>query len=52
MKVEIDCYEVVDKDVKSQTSAGVIYVPKSWVGKQVRVCRLEPLKDPITESEE
>lgn len=45
MKVEVDCYQVIDKDVKSQTSAGVIYVPKSWVGKNVRVLLLEPLED-------
>lgn len=49
MKVETDCYQTIDKEVKAQTSAGVIYVPKAWVGKKVRVLLLEPVEHPSEE---
>lgn len=45
MKVETDCFQVMDKEVKAQTSAGVVYVPKAWVGKRVRVLLLEPIEE-------
>jgi putative transposon-encoded protein len=49
MKVETDCYQTIDKEVKAQTSAGVIYVPKAWVGKKVRVLLLDPVEHPSEE---
>ena len=44
MKIEVECYQVIDKEIKAQTNAGVIYVPKNWIGKKVRVLLLEPLE--------
>ena len=46
MEVKTECYQVVDKEVKVQSNSGAIYVPKSWVGKKVRVLLLEPLTGP------
>jgi len=34
-------YEIVQKKVKPAGTSGRIYVPNSWVGKLVKVVRLE-----------
>lgn len=45
MKIEADCYQTLDKEVKVQKHTGAVYVPKSWIGKKVRVLLLEPLEE-------
>ena len=45
MKIEVNCEKVLDKEVKAQTHAGVIYVPRSWIGKKTKVLLLEPLEE-------
>ena len=45
MKVEQECYHAIYKVVKTQTSSGVVYVPKSWIGKNVRILLLDPLEE-------
>ncbi|GEM_PF-917216 len=45
MEIKAQCYQTLDKEVKSQTNAGVIYVPKAWAGKKVRILLLEPLEE-------
>ena len=45
MEIKAECYQVIDKEIKAQTNAGVIYVPKNWIGKKARVLLLEPLQD-------
>jgi putative transposon-encoded protein len=45
MEVKAECYQTLDKEVSAQTSAGVIYVPKNWIGKKVRVLLLEPIEE-------
>ena len=45
MKVETECYQMLDKEAKVQSNSGAVYVPKSWIGKKVRVLLLEPIQD-------
>lgn len=35
-------YEVVEKIAKPCATSARVLVPKSWIGKKVRVVRLEP----------
>lgn len=38
MKIEVVAYEVIEKKVSKGTNAtGRVYVPKSWVGKTVKI---------------
>jgi len=43
MKVELEAYQVIEKEVKSSGNSGRVYVPKEWIGKKVKVLLLEPL---------
>ena len=45
MDITTKCYQVKDKEVKAQTSGGVVYLPQSWTGKKVRVLLLEPINE-------
>lgn len=36
-------FEIVEKTVKPEGNSGRVYVPKSWVGKRVKVVLIEPL---------
>jgi len=45
MEIRTEGFATLDKDVKSGTSSGRIFVPKSWAGKKVRVILLEPLEE-------
>ena len=42
MKISMDGYEVVEKTAKQCSTSARVLVPKSWIGKRVRVVRLEP----------
>lgn len=43
MKVELEAYQVIEKEVKSSGNSGRVYVPKEWEGKKVKVLLIEPL---------
>jgi hypothetical protein len=38
-------YAMVDRDVKTGQTTGRVFVPKNWIGHNVRVILLEPLTD-------
>jgi len=42
--INIEGYAMVDRTVRSGTSSGRLHVPKSWVGKKVRVLLLDPIE--------
>ena len=43
MEVTTSAFEVIEKKVKQSGSSGRVYVPKSWVGKRVKVLLLDTL---------
>ena len=43
MKVVFDAFDIVEKTVKPEGNSGRVYIPRSWVGKRVKVVLLEPL---------
>lgn len=43
VKVTVEGYEVLEKVVKNAGNSGRIYLPKSWIGKKVKVVLLEPI---------
>jgi len=45
MEVKVQGYQIIEKPVKSSGNSGRVYVPKSWVGKKVKVVLLESLTD-------
>ena len=45
MEVKSNAFEVIEKKVKKAGSSGRVYVPKSWVGKKVKVLLLETLDE-------
>lgn len=44
MKIELEAYQVIEKEVKSSGNSGRVYVPKEWVGKRVKIILIEPGK--------
>ena len=42
MMINMEGYEVVEKTAKQCGTSARVLVPKCWIGKQVRVVRLEP----------
>jgi len=42
MEIRMEGYEVVEKVAKPCATSARVLVPKSWVGKRVRVVRLDP----------
>jgi len=45
VNITAKCYDMKNKEVKAQTTGGVVYLPASWIGKKVRVLLLEPLEE-------
>lgn len=41
MKIELEAYQVIEKEVKSSGNSGRVYVPKEWVGKRVKIILIE-----------
>jgi putative transposon-encoded protein len=35
---------VIDRPVKAMGNSGGIYLPKEWIGKQVKVLLIEPIE--------
>ncbi len=42
MEIQMEGYEVVDKIAKPCGTSVRVLVPKGWIGKKVRIVRLEP----------
>jgi len=42
IEIRMEGYEVVEKTAKQCATSARVLVPKSWIGKRVRVVRLEP----------
>lgn len=42
MEIKMEGYEVVEKKAELGGNSARIYVPKHWIGKRVRVVRLDP----------
>ncbi len=42
MEIRMEGYEVVEKVAKPCATSARVLVPKDWIGKRVRVVRLEP----------
>jgi len=38
-------HDTLEKEVTCGGNSGRIFVPKAWVGRRVRVIRLEPIED-------
>lgn len=43
MRIELEAYQVIEKEVKSSGNSGRVYVPKEWIGKRVKILLIEPL---------
>lgn len=43
-EVTMKGYALETKEVKKSTTSGVVYLPKEWVGKKVRVVLLDDLE--------
>lgn len=41
MEVTLKAYEVIERQVKVMGNSGGIYVPKTWLGKKVKVLLIE-----------
>ncbi|MEA3515199.1 MAG: DUF2080 family transposase-associated protein [Nanoarchaeota archaeon] len=41
IKLQMEGYEVIEKRAERGGNSGRIYVPKSWIGKKVRVVLIE-----------
>lgn len=44
MRIEIEAFQAIDKDVKAFGNTSHVLLPKGWMGKKVKVLLLEPLK--------
>ncbi len=44
VKYELEGEQQIIKEVKKQTTSGIVYVPKNWVGKSVAIILLEDKK--------
>ncbi|GCC10088.1 hypothetical protein IPdc08_00110 [archaeon] len=42
MEIRMEGYEVVEKIAKPCATSARVLVPKGWIGKKVRIVRLEP----------
>ena len=43
MRIEIEAYQAIDKEVKAFGSTSHVLLPKGWMGKKVKVLLLEEL---------
>jgi putative transposon-encoded protein len=44
MEVTTKAYQVIDRPVKAMGNSGGIYLPKEWIGKQVKVLLIESIE--------
>ncbi len=41
IKLAIEAEEIIDREVRKHGTGAAIYVPKSWIGRKVKVIRLK-----------
>jgi len=41
IKITVEGYEVLEKVVREGGNSGRVYLPKSWIGKRVKIILLE-----------
>ena len=44
MKITLDAYQVIEKEVKPGGNSGRVYVPIDWVGKRVKIVLVEAIE--------
>lgn len=44
ISINLEGYEVIEKEVKSSGNTGRIYLPTPWIGARVKIIRISPLK--------
>ncbi len=44
VKYELEGEQQITKEVKKQTTSGIVYVPKKWVNRKVAIILLEDKK--------
>jgi len=45
ISVQLEGYEVMEKEVKQSGNSGRVYLPNDWVGCRVKIIRVTPLQD-------
>ena len=45
ISIQLEGYEVLEKDVKQSGNSGRIYLPNDWVGCRVKIVRLTQMSD-------
>ncbi|MHA2501975.1 MAG: DUF2080 family transposase-associated protein [Candidatus Kariarchaeaceae archaeon] len=43
VSIQLEGYEVIEKDVKQSGNSGRVYLPNDWVGCRVKIIRLDQL---------
>lgn len=44
-EIKANAFAAIDRIVKPSGNSGRVYLPKSWVGKKVKILLLEPLEE-------
>jgi putative transposon-encoded protein len=45
MEITTKAYQVIERPVKPMGNSGGIYLPKDWIGKQVKILLLDSVGD-------
>jgi putative transposon-encoded protein len=45
MKIETEAYDLREKTVGKGGSSGIVYVPRDWIGKKVKVLLIDELEE-------
>ncbi|OPY27496.1 MAG: hypothetical protein A4E27_00523 [Methanobacterium sp. PtaU1.Bin242] len=45
MKIELEAYDLRIKTVGDGGSSGLVYLPKEWIGRKVKVLLIEKLEE-------
>jgi putative transposon-encoded protein len=51
MVIQVQGFQVLERKVKSAKTTGRIYLPKEWIGKQVKIVLLEHTTEEEKEDE-
>lgn len=51
MEITVKAYQAIDRPVKAMGNSGGIYLPKEWIGKQVKILLTEPIEKPVDNSQ-
>jgi putative transposon-encoded protein len=44
MEITTRAYEVIERSVKPMGNSGGVYLPKDWIGKNVKILLIDPLE--------